>query len=464
MIGSPQKIRRPPRVRLTYMRDLIIFGIIFPGAAIALRHPWIGVLLWTWISLMNPHRYSPWTYSFDAPIAALVAGATLLGLLFTPRRDFPFKGAAPVILGIFAIWITASWLAGLDPQADYPRWEKVMKIYLMIFVTLALLRTKEQIFAFAWVCAGSLAIVGMKGGLFTALSGGSYRVWGPPDSFIADNNEFALALVMTIPLLRFLQLQMSAKWARYVLMASMVLCALSVLGSHSRGSFLGAVAMGLLLWWRGRRRIAGGLVMGAISLALIAFMPDEWMNRMESIQDYDEDRSALGRINAWWNSWHLAFDYPLGVGFDAARPELFARYAPDPTFVKAAHSIYFQVLGHHGFTGLFIFMALWIATWRAATKVRRAAREHPQARWCGELAAMAQVSILGYAVGGAFLSLAYFDLPYNIMVMVVLARRWVESKAWERELPVITRRWVVPGAGHSVPAHADVGYERVHAR
>ena len=46
---------------------------------------------------------------------------------------------------------------------------------------------------------------------------------------------------------------------------------------------------------------------------------------------------------------------------------------------------------------------------------------------------MIQVSLVGFAVGGAFLSLQYFDLPYNLMIMAVLARKWVEDRAWERE-------------------------------
>ena len=46
---------------------------------------------------------------------------------------------------------------------------------------------------------------------------------------------------------------------------------------------------------------------------------------------------------------------------------------------------------------------------------------------------MAQVSLAGFAVGGAFLSLAYFDYPYNLMALVVAARYWVENKGWERE-------------------------------
>jgi hypothetical protein len=35
--------------------------------------------------------------------------------------------------------------------------------------------------------------------------------------------------------------------------------------------------------------------------------------------------------------------------------------------------------------------------------------------------------MIGFAVGGAFLSLAYFDLPYNILVVVVCAKKWLMS-------------------------------------
>ena len=59
----------------------------------------------------------------------------------------------------------------------------------------------------------------------------------------------------------------------------------------------------------------------------------------------------------------------------------------------------------------------------------------PQARWAADLGAMVQVGLVGFAVGGAFLSLAYFDLTYNMMVMVVLAKKWVETRGWEREPP-----------------------------
>ncbi len=43
------------------MRDLLIMAIILGGSAVALRKPWIGIILWTWVSLMNPHQQ--WGYA-----------------------------------------------------------------------------------------------------------------------------------------------------------------------------------------------------------------------------------------------------------------------------------------------------------------------------------------------------------------------------------------------------------------
>lgn len=428
------------------MRDALVVGIVLIGALMALRRPWIGVMLWTWLSIMNPHRYT-WGYAYDAPLAAIAAGATLAGFLFTKdQRESPFKGAPAVLLALFMVWMTLSWLFGLDRVGDYDQWDKVMKIDLMVLVSLALLRTKQHIFALVWVCAASLALLGAKGGLFTILSGGSHRVWGPAGSFIGDNNHFALALVMTIPLLRFLQLQLRSGLGRQAMTGIMVLVAAAALGSQSRGALLAISAMTVFLWWQGRSRFLGGLVIALVAVNLLTFMPEQWSERMASIGNYTEDASALGRISAWWVAWHSALHYPLGVGFNAARSDLFMQYSPHPELgVFAAHSIYFQILGNHGFVGLALYLAIWVTSSRTATAVRKQSRGIPQAQWCGDLASMCQVSLIGYAVGGAFLSLAYFDLPYNIMAVLLLTRLWVGSRAWERE-PVYEPGWrTIPG-------------------
>ena len=172
------------------MRDMLIMTIVLMGALAALRRPWIGVMLWTWVSLMNPHRMT-YGFAYDMPVAAIAAGSTLIGLLMTKERESPFKGPPVVWLVVFAVWITLSWLAGLDPASDHAQWNKVMKIYFMTLVALVLLRSKTHIFAFLWVMVLSLGYLGAKGGAFTLITAGAYRVWGPPDTFIAENNAFA---------------------------------------------------------------------------------------------------------------------------------------------------------------------------------------------------------------------------------------------------------------------------------
>jgi len=413
------------------MRDVIVVSIVAVLAVMALRRPWIGVMLWTWLSLMNPHRFT-WGFAYDAPLAAIAAIATLVGLLMTHERQSPFQGAPVGIFAAFVVWITLSWLFGLDTDGDYLQWSKVMKIYFMTFIALVLLQTKHHLMAFAWVMTASLAILGAKGGVFTILHGGSYRVWGPAGSFIEDNNEFALALIITIPLLHFLQLQVANKWVRHGLTATMLLCAASALGSHSRGGLLAIAAMGAMFWWRSRRKGPATAFILLFLVAILPIMPDAWWNRMETIGTYEEDVSAQGRLYAWGVAWEVAKHAFFGAGMSYQHESIFAILGNGGSPI-AAHSIYFQVLGNHGFIGLFIFSCLWLVTYRYAGWLNKNALSTPHAKWAADLGGMVQVALVGYATGGTFLSLAYFDLPYYMMVLVVIARRWVETKAWERE-------------------------------
>jgi probable O-glycosylation ligase (exosortase A-associated) len=327
-----------------------------------------------------------------------------------------------------------------------------MKIDVMLLIALTLLHSKQHIFALMWVCAGSLALLGIKGGIFTLMSGASHRVWGPPGSYIEDNNAFGLALVITVPLLRFLQMQAPQRWVRVGLIGAMLLCVAAALGSYSRGALLALSAMALTLWWRGENKLSTGVLFFAIAVPLLAFMPDEWAARMGTIQTYELDGSAMGRLGAWKNSWNIALHYPAGVGLNTATPELFARFSSDASAVLVAHSIYFQVLGNHGFVGVALYLCIWVSTWRTAGWLRRQTQLVPQAKWTSELGAMCQVSLVGYLVGGAFLNLAYFDLPFNLMVLVVLTRVWVTKKSWKTE-PIYPPGWrTLPGLALPVRA------------
>ncbi len=418
------------------MRDVAVMAIILPWAMVALRHPWIGVLLWVWVSLMNPHRFT-YGFAYTAPVAMIAALVTLIGFLFTREKNHPFKAPPVTWFVLLTAWITLSWLMGLDREGQFAQWDKVMKVNIMVLVALMLFRSKLQIFLLVWVLTLSVALLSAKGGIFTIAHGGSYRVWGPPGSWIEGNNDFAVATIMTIPLLRFMQMQVTNKWLSHTFTVMMLLSAAAALGSHSRGALLSIVAMTTVLWWRGQKRVRNGILLVLLGAVMVAAMPSNWSERMDTIQTYEEDESALGRLSAWWVSWRIALNYPFGVGFSITSSELFHAFSPYGTQFgqPVAHSIWFQMMGHHGFIGFFLFLAVWVSSWRIAGRLRQAAREREGIQWVGDLGAMSQVCLVGYGVGGAFLQLGYYDFPYYVMAIVSVTYAWVRRQAWETDQP-----------------------------
>jgi probable O-glycosylation ligase (exosortase A-associated) len=415
------------------MRDVLLL-LVFTGILpFAMRRTWVAVLLWTWVSVMNPHKLA-WGFALDAPFAAAAAGAAFISLAFNQDKlRMPWRQPEVISLLLFVAWMCVTTVFAYYPGEASVQLIKVLKIQVMTVIALAAIRERKHIELFVWVNALSIGFYGFKGGLFTILSGGGQRVWGPPGGFIEGNNEIGLAMVMTVPLLNYLRMVSTNRWVRYGLLALMLLTAIAALGTQSRGAFLAVAVMSLVLWFRSRRKILGGIFMGLAAVVMLALMSENWEARMRTIENYQQDSSAMGRINAWTMAFNLANSRFSGGGFVVDKPELFARFAPDPLDLHAAHSIFFQVLGEHGYVGLVLFVAIGAFGFRTASWIRKQALQRPETLWAHDLAGMIQVSMVGYAVGGAFLSLSYFDLPYNIMVMLVACRFWLLERRWETE-------------------------------
>ena len=414
------------------MRDFALTLFLFGALPFVLWRPAIGIFLWVWVSVMSPHRLT-WGFAHDFRFAQLIAIATLIGILLSrePKR-MPVTPVTVTLL-LFVLWMNVTTAFALNSADALPMWERVMKIQIMVFAALYVLHSKLHIQTLLWILAGSVAFYGVKGGLFTLGTGGDFRVWGPPGSFIDENNGLALALVMTIPLLRYLQLQSRNGWVRWSLVVAMLLCGVSVVGSHSRGALLAVTAMLLFLWLKGRNKLMTGLVVLLMVPLVIGFMPEKWEERMGTIQNYEQDGSAMGRINSWMMIFNLTMDRPVtGGGFEPYTQEVFHRYAPDPTQPRSSHSIYFQALGEHGYVGLALFLLVWLLVWRDASWVSRHSKTREDLQWAGDLARMIQVSLVGYAVGGTFLNLAYYDVPYNLLVTLVLTRLLVAKATADR--------------------------------
>ncbi len=408
------------------MRDLLVTLLVFGSLPFVFKAPVNGALMWVWISVMNPHTQS-WGFAASFPFAMVIAISTLLSLVAS--KEAKALPLTPVTLTLFAfvLWMNATLPFSLNLDGSLEQWKKVMKIMLMTFVCLMLIKTRKDVMRLIWVLVASLGFYGVKGGIFTLRRGAAEKVWGPDGTFIGDNNAIALALIMAIPLMVFLHQQSENKWVKRGMLAAMLLSTLAALGSYSRGGFLAIAAMLLFMWLKSSKKLTLGALLVLVMPMLLMFMPDRWANRMDSIDNYEFDSSAQGRLNAWRMTYNLAKDRFFGGGFEIYEQSSFALYAPNPNDVHAAHSNYFQVMGEHGFVGLALYLALGYLSWRCAAWIIRHAAELPEYRWAGALAVMIQTSMVGFMVGGAFLSLAYFDVPYYLMVALVAMRVLMEA-------------------------------------
>lgn len=419
------------------MRDLLILGIVVGTLPFALRHTWIAVMLWTWISVMNPHKLA-FGFIHDAPIAAVAAGAALLSMLVT-RDKLRMAWTPPVIvLVLLVMWMCLTTIFAIDPFGSAAQLNKVLKIQVMTAVAVVALQSRKHIDVFIWIIVLSIGFYGFKGGIHTILTGGGSRVWGPPGGFIEENNALAVATIMIIPLINYLRIVTTRRLVQLGLLGLMILCAISALGSQSRGGFLAILAMTMVLWYRSDRKVLHGIAIAIAAAGMFAVMSQAWEERMRTIETYEQDSSAQNRLGAWRFCINVANSRPLGGGFDLYNPINYALYAPaEKVGAPVAHSIYFSMLGEHGYVGLFLFVLIWWLTFRVAAQIRREARKRPDAAWAHTLAGMCQVSLVGYLAGGAFLQLAYFDLPFNIMVVLVVTQRWLRESAGSASASVL---------------------------
>ncbi|MEJ2459509.1 MAG: putative O-glycosylation ligase, exosortase A system-associated, partial [Novosphingobium sp.] len=179
------------------MRDIALFAFVFGMLPFILKQPYIGVLAWSWLSYMNPHRLT-WGPAYDFPFAQLVAVTLFVSLVLNPEKQrFPASRIV-VVWVLFLLWTLVSTYFAYFPHSAWEYETRVFKIQIILFISLWLMGSPERIKLMVWVIFVSVGFFGIKGGIFTILTGGSGRVYGPAASFIAENNALAVALLMVI--------------------------------------------------------------------------------------------------------------------------------------------------------------------------------------------------------------------------------------------------------------------------
>jgi probable O-glycosylation ligase (exosortase A-associated) len=247
---------------------------------------------------------------------------------------------------------------------------------------------------------------------------------------------------MLIPLLLVLRrhsLLISSPALRNVLYPAYIVIGLfGAIGTYARTAIVAAIVLLSGLWLQSRRKVmfvvAAVPVAAVLSLALTA----SWEDRIATIEDPSADTSADTRLIIWRWTLNYVAQHPFGGGFDVHNTSHI--FVPDPDHEeprleigRAPHSIYFQILGEHGWVGLFLFLALQAASLGMLWKTSRRTRGIAELTWCRDLAKALMTATLTMLACGAFIGIAYQPTLWNLTALSVCVSEY--SRRYRAEAP-----------------------------
>jgi putative inorganic carbon (hco3(-)) transporter len=273
--------------------------------------------------------------------------------------------------------------------------------------------------------------------IFVLRSGGAFSVQGPEGVFIGGNTFLGLALNMVVPVLICLARDEKDKRLRLFLNFAAASCAVASVFTYSRGALIGLVVVLPLLFMKSPRKAWGSMIFLLAAVWLVVYMaPEGLWRRAQTIQTYEEDLSAMARLRSWSVAWNIAKDRPLtGAGFqfeyssDRARWFSYAdeRFKGMAGGTQSAHSAYFQVLGQHGFIALGLYLLVMASTIITLRNLGKRARAAPGTDWIATYSDGLRIGIIAFAISGAFLNAAYFDLYYIFIGLTAILSREFSS-------------------------------------
>ena len=219
-------------------------------------------------------------------------------------------------------------------------------------------------------------------------------------------------------------------WSRWWFMLMIPVLLEAILTSFSRGAMVAILASTPLYFLRCTRKRQLTVMMCGLAFIVTILAGAEIRERFFSVEKFDEDGSANSRLTSWGIAWTMANERPFfGFGIRNSNLHTFA-YGADMEG-RTIHSQYLQIAADSGLMALGLY-GIAIATFAVAVgKARKAAKVNPEPTDDDRLTLMVangvESALVIFCVGGVFLSLENFELPYIVLLMG--AQLWAITKA-----------------------------------
>ena len=414
------------------MQAVFIVGCWLSLVVLGCAAPFVMGLAYMWVDLFRPHDVYP-ALAQLLPFSLTTALLTISAYLVLDRRDPPRLGLLTALLVVWAGWITLTTTWALFPTSAWWKWDWAFKTILFTTLLPFLFRSRIQMEAALLVILCCIASNVLPFAIKSAISGGGYgRALGLMDNngvWGGEGSTLGTYAFVCLPLVAYLQrhslLAPARSWMRWVYLAAPAIAVIGAFGTFARAALVACFVWAALAWWQSRRKLMVGIMMAVAAVAVVPLMGDAWLARISTALEPRQEQSANTRLLVWAWTIDLANSHPAGAGFVAyLGNRLVTRDENGQEIVeegRAFHSIYFEVLGEHGWIGLAIFLAIFAVFFLDMQRIRRQVRARPDLEWLGDLARALSHCVLIFMAGSAFIGIAFQPLHYYLFALAVSA-------------------------------------------
>ena len=475
------------------LRTLLVVSLLVPGIVAALASRYWGLLLYLWNAFFRPQDFM-WMSTRNLRLSLILGVLFVVPSLLT--GVFP-NVTHPLSLGtiVFLISGLLAQTNALDQATGWQWLDAQARLTVVCLLAVTLMSTPQRVMGVIAVAAGSLGFYASKAGFASLLGGGVQFAEGLDGTFV-DNNGYALATVMTVPMLVALAQNVELTFKglappillrriRILLWLAVPLCLYTVVSTFSRGGFIAMVAtvFAYALFHPHRKRFVLGMALIG-SLAFFVPLPEGYAERIATISQLQEDVDrpqedvSEGRLYFWGLAVEMVKHQPLGVGmrnFSAqfgSYDELRGAYGRN----RDVHSSHFQVLVEHGYLGAAVWIFLFLYSFGVCWRIRKQSRTaglSPEIKIFLETTPTAlMVSMVGFLVGGSAISAALNELTWLTFAVTAALDRLCKQFCAEagREVPQrepVPFRVPVPAAARTsggIPDRIMVGARPLQRR
>lgn len=413
------------------MKQFIFLSVLTLASGLgALTSPFWGVLLYYMLAVLRPQHLWEWALPGDMRwsliAAAIVFGSVALNFNRVMQNFRP--NVVMVWAAIFSLWLGLSVIDAYYPVYAMSWGVEYAKIFAILFIAMAVVNHWWQLETLVVMIMLTLGYVAWEVNFLYLVNGRldilHYGFGG------LDNNGAGLMIAMGIPFAYVYGVRAPRMWQKGIAWFIGALMIHAMLMSYSRGAMLSTVVAAAWLLFHHRPRYQAAVIGLALFMVVSVLAGQEIRERFFSTNNFNADQSAQSRFESWGAAWQIATDHPF-TGQGVRNSVFFSQNYGADRVGRTIHSQYLQIAADSGIPAMASYLALLGVTFWSLRRTRHKCItilhlsnpgdpqtiQQQRAAHVMVVAIGVEASLIIFAVGGAFLSLEMFELPWILIAL-----------------------------------------------